>query len=285
MYKLWSSLLGLILTSSAINVGAQGINYSVSNLWSIGTGAGRAYVTSGNTERGGSYNPINNHAYIVSRAVGVKVAILHGDTGAEVGFLNVAGVTGGTFALSTISVAEDGTIYGANLTTGSATSPYKIYKWTNETSAPLVIYSANPSGGANNNRYGDCAIDVRGSGLDTEIITVAQNNPLLALFRPSDAFLTNFISTRLDITGVPNLQDLTKGIAFGIGNTIYGKNNGGTPVRYCSYNPTTGTGAYVSSYTIASQAEIDVDPVRKLLAAADCANNTTDHTLRVYDLS
>src|SRR4051812_41371572 len=99
MYKLWSSLLGLILTSSAINVGAQAINYSVSNLWSIGTGAGRAYVTAGNTERGVSYNPINNHAYIVSRAVGVKVAIVDGDTGAEVGFLNVTGVTGGTFAL------------------------------------------------------------------------------------------------------------------------------------------------------------------------------------------
>src|SRR4051794_25448945 len=124
MYKLWSSLLGLILTSSAINVGAQAINYSVSNLWSISTSAGRPYLTNASatsySERGAGYNPVLNHAYIVSRATtfgGLGVAILDGDTGATLGSLSVAGVSQGTFFLSTIDVAEDGTIYAANLTT------------------------------------------------------------------------------------------------------------------------------------------------------------------------
>ena len=81
---------------------------TISNLFRISTADGRPYLTNANatsyTERGAAYNPVNNHAYIVSRsatpAAGVKVAILDGDTGAELGFLNVSGITGGTFALS-----------------------------------------------------------------------------------------------------------------------------------------------------------------------------------------
>ena len=121
--------------------GAQTV--TISNLFSISTTNGRPYLTNAAansySERGVAYNPLNNHAYIVSRASGVlRVAILDGDTGAEIGFLNVTGITGGTFALSTISVAADGAIYAANLTTGSATSPYKIYRWADESSAPTV---------------------------------------------------------------------------------------------------------------------------------------------------
>src|SRR4051794_13089923 len=167
MYKLWSSLLGLILTSSAINAGAQGINYSVSNLWSISTTNGRPYLTNSSassyTERGVAYSPENNHAYIVSRAGTLRVAILNGDTGAEVGFLNVSGIAQGTFILSTLAVAEDGAIYGANLTTSSSgsTTPYKLYRWASEGSAPVNIYSGNPSAPNTAIRWGDCALDVR----------------------------------------------------------------------------------------------------------------------------
>src|SRR5215218_2882845 len=73
---------GLIFSASLSDVQAQ-TTISISNLWSISTTNGRTYVTSGNTERGVSYNPSNNHAYIVSRNGTLKVAIVHGDTGAD----------------------------------------------------------------------------------------------------------------------------------------------------------------------------------------------------------
>jgi hypothetical protein len=278
------ALLAAALAGTVVNGKAQTI--TVSNLWSISTTAGRPYVTGGSTERGVAYNPVNNHVYIVSRAAAVtlKVAIVDGDTGADLGALSVAGITGGTFAVSTITVADDGVIYAANLTTGSATTPYKIYRWNNEASTPAVVYAANPSGGANNNRYGDCALNARGSGIDTELITTAQSNPIAVIFKPTDATLTTFTSTRIDVTGI-NAADLTKGTGWGPTNTFYGKNSGNTIVRFCSYNIGAGTGALLSTYNVDSVAAFDVDASRNILASADCANNTTTHNLRVYNLA
>ncbi|MEY2408750.1 MAG: hypothetical protein QOF48_1420 [Verrucomicrobiota bacterium] len=262
---------------------------TVSNLWSISTSAGRPYVTnataSSYTERGVAYSVLRNHAYIVSRAVApVKIAILDGDTGAEVGFLNVAGISGGTFILSTIGVADDGAIYAANLTTGSATSPYKIYRWADESSAPTVAFSGNPSAGANNNRYGE-SFDVRGSGVNTEILASANGAAIAALFQTANG--TTFTSTRIDVPGI-GAGDLTKGISFGPTNTFYGKNNANVSVRFCLYTiiAGAGTGVVLASHTVASGiAPIDVDPVNAILAGVESANATSPHNLRVYDIS
>ena len=143
--------------------GAQTV--TISNLWSISTTNGRPYLTNASatsyTERGATYSAFRNHAYIVSRATTPPtVAILDGDTGAQVGALNVTGVIpqgtpNGTFALSTIGVSDDGDIYAANLTVSVANGPFRIYRWTNEVDPPVLVYSGNPSA----NRYGE-AIDV-----------------------------------------------------------------------------------------------------------------------------
>src|SRR6059036_3390439 len=104
---------GLFLALAAMeSLHAQ---YSLSNLWKISTADNRPYVTTNLTERGIAYNPLNNHVYLVSRASGLRVVILDGDTGGELGFINVLGISGGTFNLSMIAVAEDGAIYGGNL--------------------------------------------------------------------------------------------------------------------------------------------------------------------------
>jgi hypothetical protein len=283
-------LSGLALTllpwMAATPAAAQTI--VVSNLWSISTTNGRPYLTNASassyTERGVAYNRLTSHAYIVSRQGGVKVAILDGDTGDELGYLNVTGVSGGTFALSTIGVADDGSIYAANLTTGSATSPYRIYRWSDESAAPIMVYASNPSVGANNNRYGE-SFDIRGGGVDTEIIASANGAPIVAIFKPTDESLTAFNSYRIDVTGIGN-ADLTKGIGFGSGASFYGKNNGVSAARYCSYDITLGTAALVSSYTLVSGiAPIDYDPVNNVLACVETANAAAPHNLRVYDLA
>ncbi len=271
--------------------GAQTI--TISNLWSISTTNGRPYLTNAAansyTERGAGYNPVNNHAYIVSRsttpAAGLKIAILDGDTGAELGFLNVTGISGGTFAASMITVAADGVIYAANLTTGSATSPYKIYRWADESSAPTVAFSGNPTLPAGETRRFGESFDVRGSGVDTEIIASANGAAIVAIFKTVDGI--NFTSTRLDVSGLAAVTDLTKGISFGPTNTFYGRNNGGGGVRFCSYDLGAGTATTLASFTglPAGVFTVDVDPVNNLMAAVESANATSPHTIRVYDIS
>lgn len=265
---------------------------TISNLFRISSADGRAYVTAlpspnSYVERGVAYSPFTNHAYVVSRNGGVKVAILDGDTGAELGFLNVAGITGGTFPLSTISVAADGAIYAANLTTGSAspTAPYKIYRWADESSVPAVAFSGNPTLPAGETRRFGESFDVRGSGVDTEIIASANGAAIVAIFKTVDG--TNFTSTRLDVSGLAAVGDLTKGISFGPTNTFYGRINSGGGVRFCRYDLGAGTATVLSSFTGLPPGvfTVDVDPVNNLMAAVESANATTPHNLRVYDLS
>ena len=67
----------------------------------------------------------NDHMYLVSRNGGNNIRIFDKLTGADLGALNNAGISGGTFPVSTAGVGGDGAIYVANLTTQSTTSPYR----------------------------------------------------------------------------------------------------------------------------------------------------------------
>src|SRR6266496_4029155 len=139
---------------------AQAQTITISNLWSISTADGRTYVTGGTTERGIAYNPATGHVLLVSRAGGLQVVILNADTGAELGFLDTTGISGGTFILSLIGVADDGAIYGANLSTSTTAPNFTIYRWGSETEAPTVVYGPGDPGHGVVMRWGD-AFNVR----------------------------------------------------------------------------------------------------------------------------
>lgn len=114
------------------------------------------YLGITNTERGMAYNPATGNLVLVSRAnvngVSNNVRILNGATGADLGGLSPTGITGGTFALNMCGVADDGSIYAANLSIFNATTNptplFKVYRWNDEvsgqTTAPLVAYSGTP---------------------------------------------------------------------------------------------------------------------------------------------
>lgn len=100
------------------------------------------------TERGLAYGKtsdgteaVNERVFVVNRSGGLFVRILDAATGNDVGTLNTAGISGGTFALNDIGVTEDGKIIGANLTTNASTSAFKFYIWNNEASAPDTLFS------------------------------------------------------------------------------------------------------------------------------------------------
>src|SRR3954467_12357591 len=74
---------------------------------------GYTFLGAVNNERGLAYG--NGHVYLVSRTGGNNVRILDSTTGADLGGLNVTGISGGTFAVNMAGASSDGSIYVANL--------------------------------------------------------------------------------------------------------------------------------------------------------------------------
>lgn len=205
------------------------------NGWLAPGAGGYTYLTTGSTERGLAYG--NGDLYLVSRASGTAVRILNPLTGADIGSLNTAGITGGTFALNTIGVGQDGTIYANNLTTQSTTTPYKIYSWANNAATPTVAYSGN--GGLAGARVGD-SLAVTGSGSSTLIAsgygsspTVAGNNGY-AIINP-----TLGSATAVSLTG-PTAGDFRLGLTFTDSSHVLGS-QGSSLYRNTSFSGSTGT--------------------------------------------
>lgn len=181
-------------------------------------------VANDNNQRGLAYNPVSGNVLLVSRTGGTFVQKFDGVTGADNGTLDVTGVSGGTFALNAIGVAGDGAIYAANLTTNStgATSPYKIYRWDDESAVPSVAFS----GGTVAARLGD-TLDVIGSGSNTRIVaghnTAGFNN--FSIFTTVDG--ENYAGNAVTIAGPPNppAQSFHLGITFTDNDTVIGRGN------------------------------------------------------------
>ncbi len=215
--------------------------YTLESYWTVAPVNGTTFPDTGNLTRGGGFNTVTGNLLVATRAGGAGVRVLSGTSGSEIGTLNMTGVSGGTFAINMLGVAADGAIYGANLTTASATSPLKIYRWANESAEPTVIYSGDPGAG----RFGD-SLAVRGSGSSTEII-LGQGIGGSQLFRLGTADGSTFTGSTFTVSGIAT-GDLRLGLDFGEGNTVYAKQGGA--LRYISYDLAASTAAVTSSFTL-----------------------------------
>jgi hypothetical protein len=194
---------------------------------------GYAFLGTGNNERGVALNTTNGHLYLVSRSGGTNVRILDGTTGAELGSLDVTGVSGGTFAVNQVAVGGDGAIYVGNLTTNSTTSPYKVYKWANEAAAPTVAYSGDA--GLPGSRAGDSLAGI-GSGAATKLAAGFGSAPAVAgnngysIVDPTagTASAVGFVGTP------PNAGDFRLGITFSDDSHVWGS-QGSSFYRYTSF--------------------------------------------------
>ncbi len=249
----------------------------------------RTYLANDNNQRGLAFNATNNHVYVVSRTGGLSVNIIDGITGADVGSLSTAGITQGTFVLNAIGVGADGAIYAANLSTNtaSATQPLKIYRWANESATPTVAFTGAPTG-ATGARFGD-NLDVRGSGANTQILlggnsgagtgSITYNS--YAVFTTANG--TDFTGQGMTLTGPANGSHRL-GVAFGPGNTAYGKQTGAGNLEYSTFDlsgtATRNAGAPFT-LTTANETALDVDALNTLLATVEI--NTS--AVRLYDIS
>ncbi|HOY58174.1 MAG TPA: PEP-CTERM sorting domain-containing protein [Verrucomicrobiota bacterium] len=283
------SFAGLVTLQSAL---AQ---YQLQPLWSLAPGD-RPYLTTGNTERGMAYNPLTGHVLLVSRATATPtIAILDGLTGADLGTLTYDAtlITGGTFPINLIGVADDGAIFGGNLTINQTTANFRLYRWADESASPTLVFDGAPApggtDGANNAlRFGD-TMDVRGAGSSTQILLGARGNGTASILTTSDgaAFTATLVTS--DATGAAaNNGPFGLGIAFGEGNTFWGKSSGGSPLRELSFDLATS-----SAVTIKSAGEPDVsnfifnigyDPATGLLAGI-ANDGTTSQEFSLFDVS
>ncbi len=260
---------------------------------------GYAYLTTGNTERGLAYG--NNHLYLVSRAnVGgnaLNIRILDKNTGADLGGLNIGSgiITGGTFAINTVRVAEDGAIYVANLANPVGTIPYKVYRWANESATPTVAVNTTT---ITTGRMGD-NFDVIGSGTSTLLLagesnfSGSGNRNGYAVFSTSDGL--NFTGTLVTFPVAPapggtSPGDFRLGITFTDSTHVIGTQTGSAgppPVtlpRYTSYSGSTGT--LLGTPTLSGserQVIMDYAVVGPLPLLA--TQSSGDSTVRIWDFT
>jgi hypothetical protein len=193
--------------------------------------------------------------------------------------------------LNLVGVADDNVIYACNLTVDSTNTavgnngPFRIYRWANESADPTVAYVGDPGNAdtnATHRRFGD-SFAVRGSGVNTEILTGTRAGKILARFTTVDG--VNFTHQKIDAPELIGAVAMAT-ISFGTNNTFFVKSessvNTNYPLQHFSYDVGAGTATLLQSYTnpvVGGPLAFDVN--RKLMGII----GTKTHELRLFKLT
>ncbi|MBP7951120.1 MAG: hypothetical protein KA004_15825 [Verrucomicrobiales bacterium] len=264
---------------------------ALTECWHIAPGS-RPYLQNDETQRGMDFDPVKNRLYLASRTPAPSVQVLDAATGAGISTLNlgemanVAVYPGATYPINMVAVAEDGAIFATNLSNTTDGTNFRLFRWGDDDpgTVPSLVYEGNlfdtdDVGPITGTRCGD-TLDVRGAGVNTQIVVSARNRSEFAVFRTIDG--SNFTPTVSVVAGMP-ATGFGLGVAFGEGDTLWGKMIG-QPLSYVSFDavgnatllhsiPTTGFAS--------SAGPIGVDLASGSLAALAVENSDN---LRLYDL-
>ncbi|HZO83679.1 MAG TPA: immunoglobulin domain-containing protein [Verrucomicrobiae bacterium] len=241
--------------------------------------------------RGIAYNALSNQVYVISRVTqtgGLEISVLDASTGADLYQLNTSGITGGSIVLLGMAVADDGALYAANMSELANTSlTYNLYRWANSDPAtvPALVFSGDPAVGVTDRlRWGD-TLDVRGAGLNTEIVADANSGTAVAIFRPNDETMNTFTPAAL----IQNVLggSIGRSLEFGEGNSLWQKRKA-TALQLSTFEATAPSTTVVSNFAgfPSSLGPVALDFSRNLLAGIDFASSSTvPDTLALYDVS
>ncbi|HEY5910478.1 MAG TPA: YDG domain-containing protein, partial [Verrucomicrobiae bacterium] len=252
---------------------------TLTEIWKIVAGTGNI-ENNGNT-RQLTFNPISGNVIYVSRGTpALSVNRVRGSDGTVLSTMSITGISGGTIALSAISAAEDGAIYGCNVVTPiSGTLPLKVYRWADESSAPTLVYSGDISGNATG-RWGD-TLTVRGAGASTQIL-VGSDQTAVGLLKTTDG--TTFTGGKVTIgSGVANNYRIALAFRGAMGN-FWSKTSGQTG-RYVSIDTSAGTATDLGGVTLTdstSVAALAYYAPNSYLAAVKRTGSTTPPNGKVY---
>jgi len=125
------------------------------------------------------YNRNTDHVLVATRKYSEpQIVILDAASGDSLGLMDNTGIEGGTYALNLIDIDDDGAIYICNLSAPQYTpnSTLKIYRYTDESATPVLIFDDALGGG----RFGDSFAAI-GSGSNVYLYTSGQGNDQLAV--------------------------------------------------------------------------------------------------------
>ncbi len=248
-------------------------------LWNLPPGS-RPYLTTNGTERGLAYNSVSGNLLLASRAGGAKIYVLNADTGAEIRTMNTDTdvIQGGyqDFTLQMLGTGEDGAVYGCNMVLAPGNG-FKIYRWNNDAAetVPTVAFSGNPWP-ANEQRWGD-TFDVRGSGTNTLILVGARTGSSFCILTTENG--VDFTPRTFSVPSVTG----GLGLAFGLGNTFWGKNIANS-LKQVEFDLATQTANIVNTISTAivpdAVTAIGVNPALDLIAGVTIE---TPDAFHLYD--
>ncbi len=226
----WLKFLpALALAAAGLAPQAHAQTYGLSNEWTQIAAASPTTnnIDTANDTRGMCYDPFSNQVLVNNKSTKI-IEFYDGGTGTSNGVLNYSGysiISGGNFAMNKIGFGTNGILYGANLQTAvNGSTPYKLYAFTNLSSAPYVAYSTTAGDAIANFtasgsvRIGD-TFAITGGGSNTMILAVINGKNDYVLLSTADG--TNFTPTVLAVTGLPTPgSGVQLGFAFYTNNTF-----------------------------------------------------------------
>ncbi|MDB6026094.1 MAG: Immunoglobulin I-set domain protein [Verrucomicrobiales bacterium] len=301
------------ITSSVVSVTVISSNdvYQLVQKWQYlpGTndfGAFTNYVTKNGgsstpNERSIAYNSLSNQLYIAQKS-GSDFAVhaINANTGVEQYLLNtnhlfyaVPTFSGGSgLGIDAIGVADDGAIYGCNLTSDAcgctnANGVWRLYRWANSDPAtePVQVFQGDPAGQTTSLRWGD-VMSVRGSGINTEIVVNNNQGTFGAVLRPTDGSMTTFTSFGFSEASASSPIGRSLQFAKENTNTIWQKRSG-SDLQLLSYDLGTSNSTTVTNISIlpGTWGPVMVVEAPNVVAGINFSASGSPDTVEMYDTS
>jgi hypothetical protein len=290
IHGLMASCCGAVLLAACSSSFAQSISMQAlttfgSNGW-LQPSAFPTTTGTGDRIRSLAFNPLSGNLLYAS---GTSLYSMNATSGSVITELSNAGVSGGsasggiTRILGTVSVTNDGAIYGSNLSTNSATTAYTLYRWASEASAPTAHYSGNA--GLAGARVGD---NLAVSGNDGSGLLAAgfSNSPSVVgnnSFTTITTGTTGGTATAVAYTGGA-AGDFRLGITFGDADTVIGTQ--GTNMRLVSFLGASGTLDFSRTLLATERGLLYFTAYgTPLMATQEWGSGATTNTVRLYNAS
>lgn len=269
--------------------------FSITNapLWTISPG-GRTWLVGNETTvpkaRSIAYSAASNLVYVASRETSAtgNIYVLDPNTGADLYQLNTSVIqTGPNLPLNGVAVGDDGTVYACS--EANASQNFNIYRWKtpDSTTAGELIYQGQFD---SSHRWGD-TFAARGSGTDTQFLTVSQNVNESCLFT-IDA--SQVVTAYPFFTDYATTTQVGMDVTFGPTNTFFLKKRttSAVPLELMTlFSATPGDQSFATTLSSvndyhANLGSMTVDWSNNIGAGIFFASATTDYDrLYVYDLS